>query len=680
MMSLDPPSGFDSQCRMYQGKRVFMTFPPFHVSYITRNKQCPIADTFLNISKGAYLATHLFDAVPFGTITIAPTSGAIPSAEGLVEGLKKTPADVAFIVPSIVQELSRSPDLLDYCAKNLQMIIYCGGDLPQAVGDVVASRIRLVNQYGASELGMTPLLHSLGNRSQEDWKYVQFHPGLGIVLRAATDEAHELCVVRNPALNGQQPTFTIFPYLHSPYRSRDLFLRHPSKEKPDMWKWHARADDIIVFLNGEKTNPISMEQHISSCNPEIAAVLVVGAQRFQAALLIESVPDGLELSTTKRAALIERIWPSIEEANQDCPTHARIAKSHILFTHPQKPMLRAGKGTIQRAGTLQLYKSELDALYADADTMSLQSHGEVFERLENLDDPQGLFGYLEGSILSTTKWTEIKETDNLFNLGMDSLQALLLVRKLRQGLAMPSIALSTVYTNPTLRTLAAAVLQLSKKHKTSQKSDEQARYEARSQMLQEYQASIDRISIVSKTVKKRRDHVVILTGSTGTLGSYILYALLASPAVHHVYCLNRASDGLSLQIERNKARGLPSDLDATRVTFLQADLSQTRLGLDSRTYNVLLDEATLVIHNAWPVNFNLPLAAFRPQLAGLVNLIEFTASAAALPLLFFISSISSVLSYRSTSMQTPEEVVLSSSAPGSNGYAESKVCPLHTST
>lgn len=31
MLSLDPPDGYESQDRMFHGKRVFVTFPPFHV-------------------------------------------------------------------------------------------------------------------------------------------------------------------------------------------------------------------------------------------------------------------------------------------------------------------------------------------------------------------------------------------------------------------------------------------------------------------------------------------------------------------------------------------------------------------------------------------------------------------------------------------------------------------------
>jgi hypothetical protein len=69
----------------------------------------------------------LYNCLPFGTVFITPIAGAIPSAEGLVEGLKKSPADIAFIVPSIILELAQNPDLLDYCAKNLEFIMYCGG-------------------------------------------------------------------------------------------------------------------------------------------------------------------------------------------------------------------------------------------------------------------------------------------------------------------------------------------------------------------------------------------------------------------------------------------------------------------------------------------------------------------------------------------------------------------------
>lgn len=48
-----------------------------------------------------------------------------------------------------------------------------------------------------------------------------------------------------------------------------------------------------------------MEQHIVARNADISAALVVGAQRFQAALLIEPITGGQALDTTERAAFIK---------------------------------------------------------------------------------------------------------------------------------------------------------------------------------------------------------------------------------------------------------------------------------------------------------------------------------------------------------------------------------------
>ena len=594
---------------------------------------------------------------------IAPTPGTIPSAEGLVEGLKKTSANIAFIVPSIVQELSQSPELLDYCAKHLEAIIYCGGDLPESIGNVVASKVKLFNQFGATELGQPAQILSNHDRGPGDWKYAQFHPDIGIQLRELTDGVYELYAIRDDRKKDQQPTFTIFPDAQE-YASRDLFVRHPSKEKSDLWCWRARADDIIVFLNGEKTNPISMEQYVVSQRREIAAALVVGAQRFQAALLIEPAENENQLSPAERAAFIEQVWPTIEEANKDAPAHARIVKSHVLLTHPQKPMLRAGKGTVQRSGTLRLYADEIESLYADADTMSADAESHGLDTVNYLDD-SAVYQFVKKSVLSITKWPDLDDNENFFTLGMDSLQALLLIRRFRRGLAIPSIVLTMVYTNPSLTALTDAILRCSKYQQGSKVFQEQERHGRIGAFLEEYQEKIDRIPISPP------NRVVILTGSTGALGSHILHTLLAQ-SITHIYCLNRATDSLALQEQRNQSYGLETQLDARRVTFLTANLSQENLGLQQEILHKLMSTATHIIHNAWPVNFNLSLPAFQAQLDGLVNLIGLTAKATPPPQLFFISSISSVMSYGSSSQSIPEEVIPTDSSPGPNGYAESK--------
>ena len=603
---------------------------------------------------------------------IAPISGAVLTGEGLIDSLKETPADVAFLVPSIVQDLVQDPRLLDYCSKHLKAIIYCGGDLPRIIGNVVASKIRLLNQFGASELGLTPAIISVTNRDSEDWKYTQFHPQLGLELLLVSDDVYELYAVRDPEKIDRQPTFTIFPNVQE-YASRDLFVRHRSK--PDLWCWQARADDIIVFLNGEKTNPISMEQHIVSHNADISAALVVGAQRFQAALLIEPITTKKALDPAERAAFIERIWPTIEEANGDAPSHARLMKSHVLFTQPQKPMLRAGKGTVQRSGTLKLYANEIDALYRDVEMMSTDLEGEVAHPKGILDQAT-VSSYIRQSVLSTVEWRSADEAANFFALGMDSLQALVVIRKLRQSLGM-SIALSTLYTNPSVLTLTTAILRLLDQHQTSKASQEQARTKERNDMVRHYKALFDKQLRPESNVEinippRLEQEIVILTGSTGTLGSYVSDVLLQNPTIAHVYCLNRAEDGLSTQIEKNRLLGLQHPPSNKRISFLTVDLSQKFFNLTKSQYDELKSKTTIVIHNAWTVNFNLVLSSFKPQLENLTNLLAFACESAKPARFFYISSISSVISYCSKDGKTPEKPVTSDTAPGPNGYSQSK--------
>lgn len=648
LVALKAPDGHESQHSWARGKRQFMVLPPFHA---------------------AGLASMLFIGVPADMTVIVPTSGGLPTASSMVEASKHTSIDIALVVPSIVSELAQSPELLDYCSKNLQFLMYCGGDLPQAIGDTVASKVKLVNAYGATEIGLLSMIHSLSNRdSCKDWRYLHFHPSLGIDMRRVTNDEYELVLQRSPATEEHQLQFTIFPELNE-YSTRDLFIRHPDASKPDLWRWSARADDVIVFLNGEKTNPVSMEQHIVASNPEVTAAIVAGSQRFQASLLLEY--GSKPLDARERAAAIEKIWPSIDQANKDCPAHARIARTHVIFTKPEKPMMRAGKGTVSRAGTVALYASELDALYADAERLSLDSESDVCGP-GRVDDPQKITEYIRRSLASITGWTheQIDSTENFFHLGLDSLQAITATRSLKRGFDLPSFTPNLIYLNPSLSGLTQATLKLMRDDLASKEAVKVTQLRERNEILEEFLTQIDGPAPHPITEKPQR-HTVILTGSTGSLGSYLLESLLKNPEVSHIHCLNRKKDSHQIQLSKREEYHLSTQLDTSRVTFWHANLSEKNLGLASDSYKLLQETTTIIIHNAWTVNFNLSLPSFRPDLSSVVNLVNFTASAHTSPHLFFISSISSVIGHRTESQITPEAAVTTESvAP--NGYANSK--------
>lgn len=501
-----------------------------------------------------------------------------------------------------------------------------------------------------------------------DWKYLQYHPSAGYEMREAEDGTHEFTIVRNEKKITSQCCFTIFTEA-SEYASRDLFVPHPTKQH--FWKWVARRDDIVVFLNGEKTNPISMEQHIMQDNPKVKYALVAGAQRFQAALMIEPASDQ-ELTTSQRAAFIEDLWPTIEEANRECPAHARISKSHIMFTKPSKPMARTAKGTVQRFSTYTLYAEEIESLYRDAESIdSREGQSKDGARLATFQEEGSAESFMRDTVANITGWKDLDDEGNFFTLGMDSLQAITLARKLRQAFGLSSISLSAIYTNPSVDLLSKAIFKISSTHRGLGQGEQEQTLETRNKLRLKYLAEIETMRPSHKNVPRSDNaETVLLTGSTGALGCHLLQVLSENPNVSHVYCLNRGADSGARQKQRSFALGLQSSFPSENVTFLTTNLTEPKFGLTAETYDTLLQRATTIIHNAWPVNFNLPLTAFEPQLQGIVNLVGFAASATLSPHLFFLSSISSVLSEPFKSI--PERVVESDTAPANNGYAESK--------
>lgn len=615
--------------------------------------------------QGAGLSQYLLWAIPFGSIPIAPAGAGIVSAQGLVNSLEQTPADVAVLVPSVVAELAQNPELLDYCASHLELILYIGGDLPQAIGDVVARRIQLRCWWGASECGIPHQLIPPG-LAMSEWRYIRFHPSVGATFDPITQDTYELVIRRDDTLS--QPCFSIRGHEQlKEYRTKDLFTRHPTVQ--DAWCWQARADDIIVFLNGEKTNPVSMEQHVVATNPELSGVLVIGSQRFQAALLVEPAPSfSAPMNTSQEAELIEKIWPSIHDANQLAPAHAHIEKAFVLITSPDRPFIRAGKGTIQRGASLAQYATEIDALYANADlgTDDEITSGHTLETR----DSDAVACFVRESVHAVTGWTEADGgSASFFDQGMDSLQALQLTRVLRRRLNRPDVGLPTIYNNPTLSKLTAAILA---------RKDEDTDKQIMEPLLKTYKELILQIpqgQQLNYAVKQTKPVDVILTGSTGTIGTFLLRALLDRPGVGHLFCLNRGDDGgRASQDTSFKAAGLRTDDLDKRVTFLKADLSSPGLGLEQATYDSLRARIGLIIHNAWPVNFNLGLPAFRPQLAGLVNLFALAAAGKAdgRPHLVFVSSVGAVGGLLSQTGSAPEEMLSSMDTPYSNGYSRSK--------
>ena len=162
-----------------------------------------------------------------------------------------------------------------------------------------------------------------------------------------------------------------------------------------------------------------------------------------------------------------------------------------------------------------------------------------------------------------------------------------------------------------------------------------------------------------------QEHVVLISGTTGAIGSNTLAELYKSSNVARVVVLARNST-TSIFVRQKKAlenRGLdPSIIDSSKLILLEGDPALPRFGLEEDVYMELGSTVTHILHIGswlavhdipkpilnsslgWRVNFNLDLSSFEPNVAGVRNLINFAlGSKFSIPPRFIFTSTAAVV-------------------------------------
>ena len=260
--------------------------------------------------------------------------------------------------PNVIEQLARNLDMRQIVFGKIHALGYAGGDISRNAGDILAKDVTLFSTYASTENGITPTIRSKKPIDVNDWKRIEPHPNSGFLFKPLANNENEAIVVRNGIEDEEQPVFKLFPDLQE-WPTKDIFTPNPSY--PRSWIYRSRTDDLLVFSDGTTFNPLEFEQQISE-HPETKAALMFGTRRPQAALLVElENPRGL--SGNAHSETVERLWPTIAEANQMCTAQSVIQKSHLLFTQVDNPLPRAGKGTVQRVRAFQMYEAGLELLY-----------------------------------------------------------------------------------------------------------------------------------------------------------------------------------------------------------------------------------------------------------------------------------------------------------------------------
>jgi nucleoside-diphosphate-sugar epimerase len=621
-----------------------------------------------------------------GKTLIIPSSSLHTGAQ-VAPHLKRFKLGSFMTVPVILQELVEleDPEIIEVL-RNLDFVACAGGTLKESVGDRLASfGVKILNSYGNTEAGPLSVLYAPA--ADHDWHWFTLRNDMGIAV-TQEDGTSGLRSNQRFRLEVTPPGWT------RTFEMQDSFAMNPNDATKRQFRPLERTDDVIVLKNGEKVLPYNLESILAE-HEDVRGAVVFGNGQSQLGVLVE--PRQRLDSFESLSRFKESLLHSLSEAGDLIDAHARIVFPEAIVVLGNKQNLpRSDKGALLRKASCETYHREIETTYELLDSVVLETDisilkGDIEENLQQL---------IKSRILRAGQSQELTPTTDLFELGIDSLQAMQLRRILFSSLVAESgdrdavsemMPRSFIYMNPTISQMTQRLTgKLDLQIATS-------RDEAVRQLVEAYTVKSD-----DQQSNNAEGAVILLTGASGGLGSHILAHLAASDSVKRIICFNRPSmlspDPYIRQYScsRDKGADVPEDL-RNKIEVLDTNLALPHFGLAETVYNHLVATVTHIVHNAWPVDFNRQLSSFRPQFQALSNLIRFSLAAKerrqsrgddALVHLLFVSSISVVGAHTHDGAShgpfvVPELPASSAEHTLTLGYAEAKlVCEtmLHNAT
>ncbi|KXN91379.1 Long-chain-fatty-acid--CoA ligase [Leucoagaricus sp. SymC.cos] len=531
--------------------------PPFHtMGFIV----CTLKPAFHGLSIG------IFPPVD----TISGAQPLVPTPKNILEHAKRTQVTGLVTVPAFLQTWVHSKEDIDFLA-SLKHVLFAGGMLSTKTGDaLVEAGVNLNSIYGLTELGPASRFQVQRGR-EKDWEWLEMTPRIDFEWVSQGDGTYECHALGDGtyechALNSKTHEVAVLNRSDKRgYATSDLFVRHPTNDK--LWKIVGRLDEVIIHSSGEKTVPGPIEDIIST-SPFVQGTIVFGRGHDYPGVLIEPRAEyAIDVhDPTALEDLRDKIWPRIGEANKVVPKYSRLFKDMMLITTHDKPLPRAAKGTVIRKQALQAYMREIETTYVQM--------GDV-EPPKNWN-PDTVEEWLVTQTSQMNRSKAFLVTEDIFAQGFDSLSVTFLRSRVLSALvsvnpsASDIFSQNTIYDHPTIRKLAQYISDVA----TST----------------ELVTSPNHCSAIDAMIELYSDGLapsVLLTGSTGHLGSRILARLLTDPAISRVYAFNRPGTRSieERQADQFNSNGLDVDvLKSSKLRFV-GDLSGKHLGISEDLYD-----------------------------------------------------------------------------------------------
>ncbi|KAK8002060.1 NRPS-like enzyme [Apiospora marii] len=609
------------------------------------------------------------------------------TADNVIRALREARPEICHTVPYCLKLMAERGDGMEVL-RGCRYVTSAGARTPDELGDrVVEAGVRLGVIYGMTEVGHVG--DSLYREPGDDtWDYVRpyasLRPHMVLQPRGGGEggDVYEAVYLKtHPALktsNSDDPPGS--------FHSRDLWTPHPTL--PDAWKFVARDDDTVTLLSGEKILPLGIEGAIRE-SPLVRDALVVGNDRLAPGVLVFRAVESRELSDDE---FVDAVWPFVEAGNRLADEFARITRDMVVPVPADVGYPATDKNNIIRGAAYAKFADYIDAMYEE--NPQTQANGGDKKTLKKFSTVDEIRRLIMDLLRDQVDVDMADAQTDFFAVGVDSLRAAQIRRLLLQNVDIGDHSLPTnaIYDAGNVETLAQRLHSMSLEDVPSNgdtingnaAGNSEGDLELMQKLVDEY-GSFERRK--PGDLPNPEKETVILTGATGALGAHLLHLLLQDPQIDKIYCLVRSSSNNSAKdaIDRvqtslhtrrlSTATSLPKHMHQKLAAFTTDDLSAPHLGLSSPAiFDTLQATATLVVHAAWPVNFNIGLASFRPQLAGLRKLLDLAAN---VPFqkparLLFTGSVSSAFRMPAGST-VPEGPIAELSYAAPTGYARSKL-------
>ncbi|KAI9677427.1 MAG: putative NRPS-like protein biosynthetic cluster [Caeruleum heppii] len=638
-------------------RATFTTTPLYHGG---------VADCFRAWTSGAMIWLFPGKDLP---ITASNTLKCLRIAEEAAMQETRVPRVAYFSsVPYVLQMLAEEQEGLKVL-RNMDIVGVGGAALPPKIGDsLVEKGVNLVSRFGSVECGFLLSSHR-DYREDKAWQYLRAAVGADTLrFERQDDDLAELIVTQDwPQMNKiNRPDGSL--------ATADLFAPHPTI--PHAWKYHSRADSQLTLVTGKKFDPAPLETAIAG-HQLLKDVLIFGnGQPFPGALLIPSADSRIEGN-----ALVEAVWPTIAQLNNESQPHARISKAMLVpLEKSESSIEKSSKGTILRAQAEKRYASIIRTSYEKA----AHHVDDIPNGTDKAEIPDEEVEEAVADIVATVTGydKDIPVDADLFSQGVDSVACMQIRGLLQKRLLNETsgeLPLNVVYDCGSIDKLAKYLVKRRHGHVSSE-DDEGVLMRDLAAEYSQFKPSptVSNVGAIETQQAARQEHVVVLTGATGALGAHLLASLQARDDISHIICLVRAKDSIAARervnkslMQREKAL-LGSSND--RIACISAQLSEPDLGLSEEAYRDIAAKATIFIHAAWAVNFSMRLRSFvKDHIAGLQHLTTLAASSTRKdpPAFLFCSSTASVLGPNAT-FPIPEAISDNPCSASPLGYSRSK--------